>query len=83
MAMSDNGTAVEVVSKVNGGVDVPTIVCALAATEHNRNMTLIVRIRTMIFMVKELSIKNRKTGDQEIHLFIQPGAQTKKQRAGE
>ena len=60
MAMPDNGTGVEVVSKVNGGVDVPTIDWALAATEYIRNTTLTVRIRTMIFMAKELSVNNQK-----------------------
>ena len=51
MAMPDNGTAAEVVSKVNGS-DVPEI-WAVTPTEKNRSMRIPVRIRKRFFIVKE------------------------------
>jgi len=51
MAMPDNGTAVEVVSKVKGS-EVPEI-WAVAPTVKNRSMTIPVRILIRFFIVKE------------------------------
>ena len=58
MAMPGNGTGVEVVSKVKGGVDVPTIVWASAAKENTRDMTIPVRTRKMIFIVNVFLIRD-------------------------
>ncbi len=52
IASHDKGTAVEVVSKVNGGVDVPTIVWAVAPTEKNTSITMPVKMRARLFIVK-------------------------------
>jgi hypothetical protein len=50
MAMPANGTAVEVVSKINGS-DVPEI-WAMAPTEKNTSMTMPVKMRVKLFIVK-------------------------------
>ncbi len=50
MARNDKGTAVEVVSKVNGS-DVPEI-WAMAPTEKNTSMTMHVRMREKLFIDK-------------------------------